>query len=246
VKRIKYLALLAAFVFASGAFIDRHSTETRGQTHPLTDADAGSVPDRSVIDRFDQAVQKRFITQPDFGIARIVEMRTPWPPQPLESRHVRSFSPVNDDERELVAKLEKEGWLTGIYLFGKRATPRENAKEPMSKFDIRYRVKRPVPVSAGLKESNLPGSKKIIREVKDAFMRFQSATDAPVDMRFQKGDWTFVAKPVRAVNESCVTCHADYVVTTKLDNGKFQFRKRQVGDVNGVIVYGFSKKDKKD
>ena len=246
-KWMKFSVVLLTILFAAGISIFRYTPESKGQTRPDPPPQASvNSPATDVIDRFDQAIQQRFLTQPNFGMARIVEIRTPWPPQPLESNHVRSFSPVNEDERDVLARFEKEGWMTGIYLFGKRATPRQKAEDPMGRFDIRYRVNKPVPISGGLKDGDLPGPKKIVREVKDAFMRFQSATDPQSEVRFEKGNWSFVARPVRAVNQSCVQCHTDYVVTANLGDGKYEFRKRKVGDVNGVIVYGFSKKDEED
>jgi hypothetical protein len=245
--RMKYAVLLLVAAFAAGVLIVRHTPTIQGQTRRGSPPRAGvGTPDTDVIDRFDRAIQQRFVTQPDFGIARVVEIRTPWPPGHLESRHVRTFSPVNDEERDLLAQFENEGWAAGIYLFGKRAEPRQKADSPMSKFDIRYRVNKPVPITQGLKDRNLPGSKKILREVKDAFLRFQSAAEPETEMRFEKGDWSFVARPVRAVDQSCVSCHADYVVTAQLPDGKFEFRRRKIGDVNGVIVYGFSKNNGND
>jgi len=69
---------------------------------------------------------------------------------------------------------------------------------------------------------------------------FQNETaDAPKNIEFVKGDWSYVAKPVRAMNESCLKCHNDYVILDKLPNGQFKMRKRQVGDVNGVLLYAF-------
>ena len=235
-KLSKYLVLLAAVVFGVGVFIFRLAPETRGQTAPAS----GGVPDANLIGRFDGAVQRRFLEQPRFGMARIA----PTTPQPLRSGHVPSFEALNEEENAVLSQLSKQGWKTAIYLFGKRATPREGKKDPMSKFDIRYRLNEPVPVSVGLwKDNDLPGPKKIIREVKDAFTQFQSESETPAELSFVKGEWSFVARPVRAVNESCVSCHADYVVTAKLDDGKYRFRKRRIGDVNGVIVYAFARGD---
>lgn len=130
-------------------------------------------------------------------------------------------------------------------MFGRRAEPSENEKNPLGKFKIRYRINEPVPVTWGLREKHLPNSKKLIGEVKEAFLKFQAANQ-PHENNFQftKGDWTFVARPVRVLNDSCIKCHTDYVVTSKLDDGRFQFRKKAVGDVNGVIVYSFLKEEK--
>ena len=83
-----------------------------------------------------------------------------------------------------------------------------------------------------------------MKEVKDAFLFFQrNEHESESNIQFTKGEWTFVAKPVRAANESCIRCHTDYVITEKLDHDRYKFRKRAVGDVNGIIVYGFSRNE---
>jgi len=219
-----------------------HSTEISGQTRSFSANSVGTaVPDADLIDRFDRALQQRFLKEPFFGMARIA----PRPPQPHRIEHGSSITPVNDEETQILSELAKGEWNVGVYLYGKRALPREDRKDPLEKFSIHYRINRPVAVSHGLEEDDLPGSKKLVKEIKEAFLKFQSGSAETTDVRFTKGEWTFVARPVRAVNQSCVTCHADYVVTAKLPDGKYQFRKRKIGDVNGVIVYGFSKKDAK-
>jgi hypothetical protein len=201
------------------------------------------TPDQESIDRFDAAVQRRFLTQPSFGMGRMM----PTKPQPLRSGHVPSFGHVSDEERSLIAKFKEDGWLVGLYLYGRRAEPDQERDNPMEKFKIRYRVTQPVSVTYGLKENKLPGSKGLVKEIRQAFGQFQGE-DSSVggELRFRKSDWTFVARPVMAVNESCVKCHADYVVTNQLEDGRFQFRKRKIGDVNGVVVYAFSRDERKD
>ena len=196
------------------------------------------IPESSKVEDLDRAIQKRFLSEPFFGIARIM----PATPQPLRSGHVGGFSPNIGEEAEIVDFFRRSGWRVGIYLYGRRATPREKDGKPTGDFDIRYRVNEPVPVTFGLKEKDLPGAKRLVDEVKEAFLRFQAESLADTgEVSFRKGDWSFVAKPVRAVNESCIRCHTDYVITQKVGEDRYAFRKRAVGDVNGVIVYGFSK-----
>lgn len=143
--------------------------------------------------------------------------------------------------------FEKDGWKVGLYLFGRRAMPDGKDENPLDKFKIRYRINSPVPITWGMKEKELPKAKKLIKEVKAAFIAFQSPSgENEARYQFTQGDWTYIAKPVRAVNQSCIRCHTDYVITEKLDDKRFRFRKRAVGDVNGIIVYGFSKNDRKD
>ena len=179
---------------------------------------------------------------PAFGMARIVS--SPTRPEPLRSKHVGSFHPQDEEETSVLSEFQKDGWEVGLYLFGRWAYPDEKRKDPLDKFKIDYRINRPLPITAGLKEKDLTKSKKLISEIKSAFLTFQLG-DNPKTNRYQfsRGGWTYIAKPVRVANQSCLKCHTDYVITEQLDDGKFKFRKRSVGDVNGVIVYGFKRKE---
>lgn len=241
-KNFKISLLLVFSLLAVFMFLFNDSRTGVGQKRETVAVGAtASLPNLPDIDRFDTAVQKRFLTEPSFGMARM----TPTTPQPLESAHVRSFHPKDGVESLLVDEFTRDGWRVGLYLFGRSARPKEKKDNPMDSFDIRYRINQPVPVTLGLHAKELPGAKKLIDDVKNAFLKFQGETDTVgSEVRFEKGDWTFVAKPVRAVNDSCIRCHTDYVITEKLDDGKFKFRKRAVGDVNGIIVYGYSRNDR--
>lgn len=236
-KRVKLTICLVWVTSLCALILFQEAGTSSGQTtsQPKPSGEIGASPD---FEAFDQAVQKRFLTQPNFGMARML----PTTPQPLRSGHVRSFSPINEDEKSILAEFEKGGWKVGIFLYGRTAMPEHPEESPLENFKIRYRVNQPVPISRGLKEKDLAKAKKLIDEVKTAFVTFQTPTsENQASYQFTKGDWTYVAKPVRAANQSCIQCHADYVITEMLDNKRFKFRKRAVGDVNGVIVYAFSK-----
>lgn len=210
--------------------------ETAGQTKYSDDRRVPSVrPIKSLIDDFDKSIQLRFLTAPNFGMRR---MEPPGPTNP----HFEQFSPKTAAEMASVAGFEANNWDVGIYLFGKRTQPKANTKT--EKFEIKYRLFDPLPVTRDLKRSDLLRSKTLLTEVKKAFLHFQQP-DSPnhAGSTFDIGEWSYVARPVRAVQQSCLECHKDYVVTKKLDDGKFKFRKRQIGDANGVLVYAFSRRD---
>jgi hypothetical protein len=230
--------LAAAAVFCAMAFsLSGRLPITAGQTKKPVAASV-EVPDS--IERFDRAIQSRFLTEPMFGMARIVS-GMPIKSTPYRSRHVPSFHPNGEDEVALVDAFRNDGWRVGLYLYGRRAEPRKSSG-PIEKFDVKYRINLPVAITSNLEQKELPAAKKLIDDVKAAFIEFQTGDPATfTEKRFAKGPWTFVAKPVRAVNASCVRCHTDYVITEKLADKKFTFRKRQVGDVNGVLVYAFSR-----
>jgi len=208
-----------------------------GNARAVDDKDTTNLkPETERIDRFDRAIQERFLTEPNFGIRRIVPIP---PPNP----HLENFYPINDEEKTSVADFEKEGWNVDLYLFGRRAMPKSSDSGKESKnFSIEYRLNKPLPVTKALKATDLPKAEKLLKEVKTAFLEFQNPNSPnEKSYEFSVGKWAYVAKPVRAVNQSCLKCHNDYVITSNLGNNQYKFRRRQVGDVNGVLVYGFSK-----
>lgn len=207
-----------------------------GQTKEVA-LDKNPKPESSLVERFDNAIQQRFLTVPNFGIRRIQPV---YPPSP----HLEQFSPINDEEKASVADFEKDGWKVSLYLFGRRATPKIVDGKEQKELSVIYRLNRPLPVTTNLEEKHLPKAEKLLEAVKDAFLEFQTPKSPNENgYEFRIGKWSYVAKPVRAANQSCLKCHTDYVLTEKLGTDKYKFRKRQVGDANGVIVYGFAKNE---
>jgi len=231
---------IVAFLFLMTATISMASPQ---MFSPLTTR-AGAVdeklksnpkPEIANIDRFDRAIQQRFLTQPFLGINRITP---PFPPNP----HLREFYPQNEEESNSVTHFMNNGWKVDLYLFGRRAQPKVVEGKQQNKFTINYRLNKPVTVTTDLKQSNLPAAKRLLNQVKVAFQEFQTPNSPnESSYEFSIGKWAYVARPVRASNESCLKCHSDYVITSTVANNQYTFRRRRVGDVNGVIVYGFSK-----
>ena len=192
-------------------------------------------PADSLINSFDAAIQKRFLTEPYFGIRRIAPN---YPTNP----HFEYFDAKTDEERKSFADFESGGWKVFLYLFGKKANPRIVDGKAKKDFVINYRINQPVTITKNLEKKDLPTGGSLMKDVKEAFLAFQTTNGTNENnYEFDNGKWSYIARPVRAANESCVKCHTDYVVTEKLKNNQFKFRKRQIGDVNGVLVYGFAK-----
>jgi hypothetical protein len=237
--RLKITVLAVCITVAALTQSLQYSRQISGQTRTLVGGDApattASLPPEGLIDDFDRSIQLRFLTAPSFGIRRIQ------PVGPI-STHLDQFHPTTDLERDSVAAFESNGWDVGIYLSGRRVKLRPDTKGD-EKYDITYRLFEPIPVTSGLKQSKLRDSKKLADEVKQAFVEFQKPGGANEnEMRFESGRWSFVARPVRAVNQSCLQCHTDSVVTERLGNGKFAIRKRRIGDANGILMYAFAKR----
>ena len=199
----------------------------------------GPVPSDVLIDDFDKVLQQRFLTMPMFGLRRIIPVKPV-----LEAAHLEHFSPSTPEEYAAVAAFEREGWDVGVYLFGRRVQLRTDTKEK-EKYDIKYRLFNPIPVTKGIKRSRFRKSRNLAEDIKRAFLEFQKPGGPNEnELRFDFRDWSYVARPVRAVNQSCVQCHKDYVITDKIAEGKFTVRERRIGDVNGILVYAFAKRDR--
>jgi hypothetical protein len=197
-------------------------------------------PELALIDKFDKAVQQRFLTKPFFGIARIEPVFKPNP-------HLRAFLPENEEERKSVGDFVNDGWKVDIYLFGRRTQPMVVNGKERKEFNVNYRLNRPVSVTGNLKEKEMQKPETLLKDVKHAFREFETnASPNRNHYEFSIGNWSYVARPVRAANASCLQCHTDYVIAEQTAKNKYRFRRRQVGDVNGVLVYGFSKNDGKD
>jgi hypothetical protein len=206
------------------------------------DAVSDAVSPESLVDSFDKTVQRRFLTEPGFGGARLIGNDRPTGPT---AKHMDGFRPHTDEEFSAVAAFEKEGLDVGIYLFGRRVEPRTNTKKA-NDYDIRYRLFNPIPVTPGLKRSSFRKQKKLANEAKTAFLEFQDPNSPNAnEMKFEIGEWSYIARPVRASSRSCLQCHKDYVISDKLSDGKFVARPRRIGDVNGVLFYAVRKRDVK-
>lgn len=236
IPTVKVIIIIAWLIVAATApFLKSWRAEAQNKR---SDAVEPRRPDMDLINKFDKEVRARFLTMPFFGMARIAPIQ----PVKFRSSHISSFSPNTPDEVAAVKSFNDDGWDVGIYLYGRRSEPKLKEGKPTDKFNIRYRINQPVPVTFGLKEGSLQEPTHLIKYVKQAFLEYQKATpDEARDFGFENGDWSYIARPVRAVNQSCLQCHNDYVVVDNLPNRQFKMRKRQVGDVNGILLYAFRK-----
>lgn len=207
------LALLAYFTFIT--------------SRPASAGDTPARPDDQLVNELDQEIQKRFVVIPSLGIVRIQPAN---PPNP----HFETFQPESPDEQNAVNQLASGKWTTGIYLFGRWAWEDNNVAPGKKKLKIQYRTNHPVPVSADLKIKDLPASTELVDQIERAYDAFLTKSS----YEFQQGKWSYVARPV-AAREGCLKCHGDMFITAKLDNLRWAYRPRQVGDPIGVLVYAF-------
>lgn len=205
--------------------VDRYQFGVSGQTTPKA-----NTPSLNLIDTFDEAIQQRFITEPDFGIRRV---QPTYPTNPHISEY---FNPKDGVESESVEKFLNEDFKVSLYLFGRRITKEVDEKSDEMKFTINYRLHNPMAVTKNVKPQTLSSPRKLLKEIKAAFQELQTKDS----FEFNNGNWSYIARPVRA-QESCVKCHTDYVIAEKTGKSDYKFRKRRAGDANGILVYGFLK-----
>lgn len=136
------------------------------------------------------------------------------------------FKPENAREMTVVRDLEHANRRVVFYLASRRVLrtmPGPGSWEPKDGWGI---IKGPVQitsaVSAGLDadDSAPPRARDLwddSRRAMESFVRGDSH-------EFVNAGWTFIARPVRASDESCVRCHGDAV---------------KIGDAIGVAVYGY-------
>jgi hypothetical protein len=237
------LKIVVLFLFLAGLALlgsGRVSREISGQSPTLTrgvSETTESLPPTELIDSFDRAIQQRFVLRPEFGIRRMLGI-----PVGISNPHLKHFSPDTDAEKEAVRAFTESGWDVGMYLFGRRVIRRTDTKK--EKYDIRYRLFDPITVVAGKKDPDFVESKKFAEQIKQAFVDFQTkGSPNENEIRFDRGSWSYVARPVRAISQSCLQCHKDYVITERLGDGQFTARKRRLGDANGVLVYAFKRRE---
>ena len=184
-------------------------------------------PADQLVNDFDRAIQQRFVVIPSVGIVRIEPVN---PPNP----HLKTFQPETPHEQQAVDQFASQKWTTGIYLFGRRAYEDNTVAPGKKKLNIYYRSNDPVPVSADLKVKDMTDSKQLVDHIERAYDAFLTKPS----YEFQQGKWSYVARPV-AAREGCLKCHGDMFITAKLDNKRWAYRPRQVGDPIGVLVYAF-------
>lgn len=166
----------------------------------------------------------------NFGMRRIG-------PQP--NPHLEYFEPSTEEEKQAVADLQNGQWKVGIYLIGRRAyeNPSRKDKDDKKRLLVQYKLNDPLPITKNMKKRELADPKRLRDRADEAFEKFKEANSYD----FSLGKWSYVARPVRA-RESCLKCHTDFFVTSKLGERRYTYRSRRVGDPIGVLVYAIGKK----
>lgn len=198
-----------------------------------------SLPGREMIDRFDGAIQARFLKMPSFGVSRIIS-------RPL---HLGDhFEPLNQEEEEVVRQFRDERWKVGIYLFGRTGILQTGK---VNDFKVQYKLNPPVPVTEFTHSGDLVEPEKLTEQVGEAFETLSQAQTIGTVLQgleryeFTVGKRAYVATAVRA-RESCLKCHQTQLTSrtepTSNGNKKYFYRPCRVGDTIGILVYSFEQK----
>lgn len=180
---------------------------------------------RALIEEFDECLQQRFKDVDEgFGFRRIIKAG--------DTPH--RFKPENAREESAVRDLEREGLRVVLYLTGRRVlTAVDDA--PARPLASRL-IKGPVEVTRAQRQGDphTPPSLDLRDESRRAMIMFERGSSYD----FTAEGWTFVARPVRASEPSCVRCHeADG--STRTIPSRDGVPSLRVGDPLGALLYGY-------
>jgi dipeptidyl aminopeptidase/acylaminoacyl peptidase len=166
-------------------------------------------PDKTPIAALNRCIQARFVTMDKFfGRSRIAG-----------PEHMRQFQPESEEEKAVVEKLEREGWKVALYLVGRGVLSSES--EPSS-------MNIPVFITGEDQKAGLPTPSELLEPAREAFR----ATHWRSGYDFKIGQWFVAARPVRASQQRCLSCHHRW------SNPK---RWLRLGDALGVVMYVYTR-----
>jgi len=166
----------------------------------------------------DAAIQMRFEQVNDrFGYARVVRPGA-----------VHGFAPENDAELSSLLDLEDANLRVVLYIGGRRVLGREPDERRAHWPDL---IKGPAWITRGPRVAT-PPAESLSMEARRAFATFERQQP---QHEFEVQRWNVLARPVRAVNDTCLKCHRSTGRPWPW-SGPSDMR---VGDVIGVVFYAY-------
>ena len=220
---IVFVSLLAVLA-GSAASVARLSASQS----PLTDADRAAV----LISAFDGCIQGRFADVDEkFGFRRIVN--------PGDTPH--RFKPESTRELDAVRGLEGAGLRVVLYLTGRRILREEPQPDAPGANPFRAIIKGPVPITNASADNAasaggvpVPPPVELWKESRQAILAFAKRDS----FDFAKAGWSFIARPVRASDATCLRCHREpYSMGVPVSEPS----NLNVGDALGVVLYGYTR-----
>lgn len=206
-----------------------------------------STGELRLIQEFDDCLQQRFKEiDKSFGFRRII--------RPGDTPH--RFKSENAKELAAVGKLKVEELTVALYLtsrsvLGEKPNEKEWAQgqtehsqkdkfltpPQYERLISRRLIKGPVIIS-GDDKGNLPLPIELWDQSRNAMNVFEGNDS----YQFSQGGWQFVARPVRASEQSCLGCHLQDTTRLMAHDVKDGMERRlRLGDPLGVLLYAYRK-----
>jgi hypothetical protein len=208
--RVSILVNVAVFAIV-------HTMATLGTTASSGDGQEERVSPIGAILALDAAIQKRFEkVDRRFGYARI---ETPG--------GAHGFAPENDAELSCLRELEDANLRVVLYLGGRDIVRPDERRARLS-----GPIKGPAFITRGPKFAT-PLAESLSMEARRAFAAFERKEP---QHEFEVERWNVLARPVRAVNDTCLKCHW----STGSPSPRSGPSDLRVGDVLGVVFYAYA------
>lgn len=226
-RYVRFMTLGFFFLIIAVAVSSGPSASTlRGVVPSQESADSGA----GLIAALDDCIQQRFLdVDQGFGYRRIV--------RPGDTAH--RFKPENAKELAVVDYLIRHKLDMVLYLAGREIVgPSLNSQE----FDriAGKLIKGPVRITPNDKGmAGLPALKQLWDRGHEAMQAFHGSDNYD----FNLGGWKFVARPVRASDQSCLKCHQGNGTSYLLRDRALESRPLQIGDPLGLLFYGYKTSD---
>lgn len=200
--------------------------------HALRANPAGAglnVTGTAELDAFDQVVQKRFHNVIGFGMARVATER--------------QFIPESPEEKEAVKQLKRAGYEICFYLAGRGILQdiKESERVSHTLFGDGWAHTMSGPVFLSKRKLKaLPDARLMWEPARQSFRIF---TEGASRHSFEANGWQIEARPVRASDEACLSCHAYDTLITYPPEGGTRYTKAternnlRVGDPIGILLY---------
>jgi hypothetical protein len=226
--RVLCLVVLSALIGV--AFL--HPSSSASPVRDDDDKEANEAYYDCLIAELHNLMQKRFKdTAKGFGYRRIATVG--------DSPH--SFRPENEEEMRAIEQLRKASLEVTLYLSGRRVLGARPEGDLWKRF-AKNRIKGPLHIAGEQASEDLFDRAELWHQSRKAMAAFKRSNHYD----FSIGDWKFSARPVRALDQSCLKCHrqesANYLdLLTARSERKNESLK--VGDPLGVILYGYRRGD---
>ena len=207
-------------------------------------------PDVGPIDALDYQIQDRLHNSSGFGGGRILvtpEHRISFPTEPFWAPERQTEI---DEDRAIVANLERQGWTVALYLAGRallrppmsesewnEASEREGLGGRRSKYSPTRTISPPIMISGRATRDDLPKPRELWSIGRQALESartsdlFESSSDS----------WSVAVRPVRADRQKCLNCHNSDVEPDRKSLTAHQKARLQIGDALGVAIYVYAR-----